>query len=218
VTVAKPPPEPWVADLLAELGLRRLPRWIDYDQKDEVTDQFADLVTRQLNIEARADEYDFAVLPWETHPGIPATEILEEVEREAVHAFEKKKKRGPLADLLDPENPMNKHPVGGVSLRSHLSDATWKLIGDVLSGRRKSKRGKPEMTADERRDTYAVHEAADDVEDVARILRGLYPEQDEADIRDRALAVAADRADMSKPETIATHRRRSKKGTRRLPK
>jgi hypothetical protein len=106
--------------------MSKVPQWVD---EDAVTK----LVKTALD-DAEADaEYEFAMRPWDTYPGIPGNELLEDMERYAVAAAERGEIR-PLADLLRPEHPFNEHPLfGGDPIRSQLSATTWTLVADFLS-------------------------------------------------------------------------------------
>jgi hypothetical protein len=185
--------------------MSKLPQWVDEDA-------VAELVKRALDDAEANAEYRFAMLPWDTHPGIPGNELLDHMEQDAVAAAERGE-IGPLADLLRPEHPMNMYPLfGGNPIRSHFSATTWTLVADLLTGERnprtgrlKGKPGRPKMTAEERR---APH--------IADILRELYPEQTPAQIHDRALSIAAGMRGVKSAETVKFHLNRARNDRRRI--
>jgi hypothetical protein len=196
--------------------MSKVPQWVD---EDAVTK----LVKTALD-DAEADaEYEFAMLRWDTHPGIPGNELLDRMERDAVAAAERGEIR-PLADLLRPEHPFNEHPLfGGDPIRSKLSATTWTLVADFLTGERnprtgrlKGKPGRPKMTAEERRAMNPVHDAADMVPEIADILRRFYPEQTPAQIHGRALSIAAGMKRVKSAETVKLHLNRAKNDRRRI--
>jgi hypothetical protein len=189
------------ADPRAGVVMVQRPPWRDEDG-------VAKLAIAELEDAALADECQFAMLPWDTHPSMPISEFFDGVEREAVAAF----KRGnvkPLAALLRPDHPMNKYPIKGRTLISTLAPSTWQLISDLLAGRRKGKRGRPRKTEEERRAINPVHDATDAVVVIEQILRKHYPEQDKQQIRDRALQIVEHRSGISQ-NTLAARLKRSK--------
>jgi hypothetical protein len=193
-----------------------VPQWMD---EDAVTK----LVEKELDDAESNAEYKFAMLPWDTHPGISGNELLHGMERDAVAAAERGD-IGPLADLLRPEHPLNEHPLfGGNPIRSHFSAMTWTLVADFLTGERnprtgrlKGKPGRSKMTAEERRAMNPVHDAADMVPVIADILLLHYPEQTPAQIRDRALSIAAGMKGVKSAETVNFHLNRAKNDRRRI--
>ena len=81
------------------------------------------------------------------------------------------------------------------------------LLGDPMYVREKPKpkrkRGRPQMTKDQRRQVFPVHDASDDAELIADILGRLYPTQTKDNILKRAAEIAA-RLFLS-PRTVAHH-------------
>jgi hypothetical protein len=189
-----------------------LPRWND---EAAVTKQ-TELVKEELEAAAMDEEREFYFLPWHTHPGVPVSEICAYAERNAVEAAERGRV-GQLADLLRPDNPMNRYPfVPGSPIRSLLSPTTWMLVADLLIGRHKRKPGRPKMTAEERRAMNPIHDADDMFPAIVDIVRRLYPKQTQADIRDRAMLIAARLTGVTKAETVKFHRSRAKNDRRRI--
>jgi hypothetical protein len=101
-------------------------------------------------------------------------------------------------------------------LRSRRAPSTWNLVADLLTGRQKGKVGRPKMTREERRAINPIHDAAELVPVISKILRRLYPKQTTTDIRDRALKFAADFYGIKDSETLRNHRARSRKDRRRI--
>jgi hypothetical protein len=191
---------------------RRLPRWSD----ERAVARLVDEEIEQAELEEERLFY--------THyapqlPGVPESQINVGIERDAVAAA----LRGniaELASLLDPEHPYNK--LRKIPIRSCLSPATWQLIVQFLTGERsrrsgqlKGERGRPPMSAEERRTTSPVHDAADEVSAIRHILGRLYSEQDHGQINDRAISIAAQRRGIA-TRTLAKYLSRPKKDRRRL--
>jgi hypothetical protein len=124
---------------------------------------------------------------WDQHPGIPASEIYQQMERDAIA----KAQLGDftsLVDLLRPEHPFNETPLGRpISAALLASRSALALIASRLAGTFKVRRGRRKMTQEERRAKAPVHDAADDVAAIMAILRKGYPKQSAAQIRDLAL-------------------------------
>jgi hypothetical protein len=180
--------------------------------------RLAPLVDEDLYRAADTEQYEFDMLPWDTHPGIPASEMFDDVERHAVEEATIRKNFAPLASLLRPEHPLNRYSfvVGGTVLRSHLSDETWTLVAERLCGRYKHGRGAPKMWAEKRRATYPAHDAADMVPAIRDTLRRWFPQQSASDIRDRALAIAAYLKGIKQGQTLKNLRARGKNNRRRI--
>ena len=118
-----------------------------------------------------------------------------------------------LAWLLDPKHPLN-HEGMVSALRTALAPSTYALIADILSGRRKRPKRRPRLSEHERRMRNPIHNAADEVPGIQRILRAWYPKQTKKQIYDRALYVVASRHQV-KSETLDVYLKRSKDDHRR---
>jgi|RhiMetdeSRZDD1v2_1073273.scaffolds.fasta_scaffold35305_6 hypothetical protein len=177
-------------------------------------DAVAKLAIHELKDAALELEYQFAMLPWETHPGVAAFEVFDGIEREALAEVERGNLK-PLAALLHPHHPMNKYPIYGRTLISALSPSTWELISDLLVGRRKRNRGRPRKTEEQRRAMNPVHDATDEVLLIEQILSEHYPEQNNRQIRDRALQIVERRSGIS--QDILAGRLKRSKSDHRLP-
>jgi hypothetical protein len=138
-------------------------------------------VERELESERLEREREFMLLRWDTFPGIPAEEIVRGMEREAIEAARHRNKK-PLQQLVSPDHPFNRSPIGGKPIRDQLSDEAWRL----LSAPRGS--GRPRMTPDQRRASNPVHDAAALVPVISDILRSAFPDQ--RNFHDRACAYA----------------------------
>jgi hypothetical protein len=143
-------------------------------------------------------EYEFYNLRWDTHPGIPMSEILDSIEHDAVMAAE----AGnfiPLGDLVERKNPL----FGDFkSVDWDLKPATKALIAQRLRGEHKVPRGKPRQTADQRRANNPIHDAAAEVPLILNILRQHFPGR--RGYRDRAIDIAAHRIGL-KRDRLAKH-------------
>jgi hypothetical protein len=100
------------------------------------------------------------------------------------------------------------------ALRTALAPSTYALIADILSGRRKRPKRRPRLSEHERRMMNPIHNAADEVPGIQRILRAWYPQQTEKQIYDRALYVVASRHQV-KLEALDAYLKRSKGDHRR---
>jgi hypothetical protein len=140
-------------------------------------------------------------------PDIPLSEIHRIAEQNAIDAFEGRNDVVPLAELLDPENPFNKRQ--SPSLRSSLAPETWRLVSDLLTGRRKRKIGRP-RTIQELRDPRLA-DAAIVFPRVSLILRKHW--HGEEKIRERAVEIAAQRFGKSSA-SLANYLNKSKKNRR----
>jgi hypothetical protein len=97
---------------------------------------------------------------------------------------------------------------------------TWTFFTSLLEvheprQQRRRPRGRPKMTEAERRKKYPVHDAADEVPLIVSILSLLYPERRSAEVRRRAVEVAAIRHSVSF-ETLLLHVNRPRKDRRRI--
>jgi hypothetical protein len=124
--------------------------------------------------------------------GIPVSAIYAHLEREAVERAEVGD-FGPLAELLRPEHPMNRYPIGK-SLRNRLSPATWHLIVRKLAtGQPRRNKGGQKKTPEERRASTRTHDAAEEVLLLDAVLRNAYPAQSAEQIRTAACNAVAPR-------------------------
>jgi hypothetical protein len=177
------------------------------------------LVQAELEENSSEEDRQFYLLPWETHPGVPADEIISDMEHQALDAW----RRGdlnPLTDLLRPEHPFNNYPFNGRLIRDQLSAEAWSLICDRLLGK-KRKRGRPKMTAEERRMHNPIHDMSDRVPAIENILRQHHPDQPASQVKERARAFAERLMGKDDPESagskVSDHLNRSKKDRARLP-
>jgi hypothetical protein len=108
-----------------------------------------------------------------------------------------------LAELLEPQ------------IFAALAASTRALIKEIVAGRRKRPAHKPKLTESERRARYPIHDAADEVPAVERMLRAWYPQQDARQIHDRALLVIERRHEL-RAGALANYLKRSKRDRRRL--
>jgi hypothetical protein len=196
-------------------------KWLaEEDDRNEAAAvaRLAPLVDEELYRAADTEQYEFDMLPWDTHPGIPASEMFDDVERHALEEATIHKNFAPLASLLRPEHPMSKHPPvgGGTALRSRLSDETWTLVADRLSGTYKHKSGAPKMSAEKRRAANPIHDAHDMMLRIKDVLRARFPAESESNIRDRAVSITVLlREDVSK-RRLRSYLARGKKDRRRI--
>jgi hypothetical protein len=174
-------------------------------------DAVADWAYRKLDDERSEQERQFYMLRWDTHPGIPMSEIHRWMVTDAV-AKARDGNFELLADLLRPEHPMNLHLAK--SIRETLPPEVWRLIADRLSGRLKVRRGRPRMTEEERRVLNPIHDAADDLPPIESILREAYPNQNAGQIHDRALHGVARHHEVSQ-DALENYVRRAKTDHRR---
>ena len=161
------------------------------------------------------EEYEFAQRRWDTHPGIPASEIHADMEGKAVERA-KIGDFGPLAVLLHPDHLMNKRPIGK-SIREALSPATWSLIARKLAtGLPKRSKGGQPKTAEQRRAQTDTHDAAAEAERIEDILRNAYcPEQSNEQIRTTACIAVEQRTGVEAGK-LANYLERSLDDPRRL--
>jgi hypothetical protein len=128
-------------------------------------------------------------------------------EQEAVEAAERGDPRK-LADLIErwrvyADSGAEPNPVV-------ISVATWKLVVEFLRGKRKRKRGRPRMSAEERTRLTATHDAALEFPAVKLVLKREYRGDESArNIHERALDVVARRHNMN-PSTLANHLNRAR--------
>jgi len=155
---------------------------------------------------------DWLAKAWETIPIKLGPAWYRLLESEAVDAAEGGNYER-LAWLLDPRHPLNDKGMAP-ALRTALAPSTYTLIADILSGRRKRPKRRPRLSEHERRLMNPIHDAADEVPGIQRILRAWYPKQTKKQIYDRALYVVASRRQV-KLETLDVHLKRSKDDHRR---
>jgi hypothetical protein len=102
-----------------------------------------------------------------------------------------------------------------------LSPEALRLIADLLlvnlpkASKLPLDRGRPKMTEAERRKASPVHDAADEVPLIIPILARMYPERSRAEVRRRAVEVAAIRHGVNF-ETLLLYVNRPRKDRRRI--
>lgn len=163
------------------------PRWTD-----EV--RVRQLVDETIEADELEAEREFYLLRWDTHPGIPARELWEDMERTAVAEAE----RGRFDALADLVQPADRMIAWLRSLGHDLGTQAKALVAGRLRGIKRG-RGRPPLTEDEKRALTPTHDAADEVPTIMLILRNHYPGQDAKQISDRAMAIAGERAHMETP-------------------
>jgi len=161
------------------------PRWSD----DEKVSAFVGKILDEAEAEA---EWRFAMLPWDTVPGIPASGIFEAIERDAIAAAEEGNFR-PLANLIDP-NSVQKHfieTIGRGQLR--IGPRAEALIASRLRGERRVKKGRgpPKKPIERRAAPSKSYYAAAELPRIEKLLRQHYPR--EKGIKARAISIAAGR-------------------------
>jgi hypothetical protein len=171
------------------------PKWND----EEAVAAYVNRLIQEADDEEERQHY---MRDWSSVPGIPMSELWESMERDAVAQAERGNFRK-LADLIDgggdPDLILpNGHPLPPnpliVELKSmgcRLGLRSEALIAGYLRGRR-GRRGRPKQTIEERRSSTRVHDAAAELKEIQDILRNNY--LGERDLRERAIAIAADRA------------------------
>lgn len=150
-------------------------------------------------------------------------------EREALDAW-RRGDRKPLASLVDPDDriidiALKKQGRPALRkdrpIRRRLSAETWTIIRDSLLGKLPGKRGRPKLTAEERRILNPIHDAADSVLAIERILRQHYQNQPASQVKDRAYALAEKLNGIDNPQSAGSKVRdylnSSKKDRRRSP-
>jgi hypothetical protein len=145
-------------------------------------------------------------------PDLTASELFARMERNAVEAAERGDFK-PLAEMLKQKNPLIKWLRRDLKL--HLGPKADALLAERITGEDRGKRGRgrPKQTVEQRHINTPVHGAANEVEDIERILRRHYP--DEKKIRERAITVAAERAGIRR-QTLVNYLK-SKRRIRHLP-
>lgn len=192
----------------------KLPDWKDESElTNYVTRAIEDLLDVSKDWDKLCADYGLERWPFYNDDYVPRIQPWDMLESEAVEAAEGGN-YGPLAELLDPKHPLN-HPQINPPIRVSLAASTYALIADILSGRRKKPAHRPKLTEIERRAINPIHEAADEVHAVQRMLRAWYPEQTAQQIYSRTLEIVACRHKV-KSETLAAHLKRSKGDRRRL--
>ena len=155
-----------------------IPKWTD---DDAVAVFVTDLIEQS--------ERDFDTLAWDTHPGLPASEIFESMERSAIAAAEGNN-FGPVTELMEGRNPLVRW-LGMKGFR--LGPRALALIAGRLRGER-GRRGRPKQTPEDRFTNTPSHGAAIEFDMIEEILKRSFPGQ--KGIRDRAIALAADRSNI----------------------
>jgi hypothetical protein len=150
---------------------------------------------------------------YRTEPGIPASELHASMERSAVEAAKERRDFKELADIAALRNPFIRWLR--TDLKIPLGPEAAALIAERITGKDRGKRGRgrPKQTVEQRHINTPVHGAANEVEDIERILRRHYP--DEKKIRERAITVAAKRAGIRR-QTLVNYLK-SKRRIRHLP-
>ena len=191
---------------------KKTPPWADDDAVYK-------LVQAKLEENALEEERQFYLGRWDTYPDRPADEVTGEIEQQALDAW-RRGNPNPLTDLLRPEHPLNRHGWFGRPFRDQLSSEAWSIICDRLLGK-PLKRGRPKSTDDERRALNPVHDAADMVPAIERILWHHYPKQLTPHVKDYARAFAERLMGKDDPESagskVSNHINRSKRDRARLP-
>jgi hypothetical protein len=88
-----------------------------------------------------------------------------------------------------------------------------KLVAEITSERRRGKR--PVMTQEERRTRNPIHDAAVEVHILKPRLKLLYPEQSRKAVHERAIKIAATRADID-TEKLTRYLARSRSSPQRI--
>jgi hypothetical protein len=131
----------------------------------------------------------------------------------------------PLANLLRPLGGMLEFGIPDEvnPAIEKLSPETWMIIVQFLTGQRnlktgklKGKRGPRKKKEEERRRDNPVHNAADFVPAVTAILQRLYPTKGKAEIKRRAIEVAAWLEYPTRPAMLERHLRRPPGDRRRI--
>jgi hypothetical protein len=130
--------------------------------------------------------------------------------------------REPLARLL---TPISVPELGYCAVNpeiARLRPETWNFIADIVRGRLNPKTGRmmgepgrPKKSADAKRRDTPTYDAAEHVPVIQAILRGMFPDKDNNQIRDRAIILAAFNWRME-TETLARHLSRPAGDRRRL--
>ncbi|MGE3160106.1 MAG: hypothetical protein AB7K78_25730, partial [Xanthobacteraceae bacterium] len=120
------------------------------------------------------------------HPGIPLSEILDHMEAEAVAAARQGNFR-PIADIIEKRNPLFEHGPDW-----HMGPKANALVAARLRGELNLGRGTPKKSEEQRRMDNPVHDAADEVGWITKLLVDNYP--NEKGHRERSITVAAKRA------------------------
>jgi hypothetical protein len=167
---------------------RKPPPWIEEEKVRAWVDE-------ELEYQADMEEYYFAMLPWDTAPGIRPSDFRDSNERKAVEAAQRGDV-GPLVSFISPPDNLKNSARMSMSLRLE----TWRLIVEFLTGRRnlgngklRGKGGRPKMSSDERRAKNPNHDAVDLSQKIQAMLRRLYPDQPAEQINPLADEIAADR-------------------------
>jgi hypothetical protein len=170
---------------------REPPPWRD----EALSEAVADWANAELDEGDLEAERQFCTLAWDTHPGVPASEIFADAERDAVRAFEKRGDLGPLVQLLDQGHPFNSPAAtfGRRPISQGLAPETSQLVADVLAGRRKRPSRRPPLTSDERRALNPIYDAEADARRLEAIIGEAYREKDKEAILNQALHAAARR-------------------------
>jgi hypothetical protein len=190
-----------------EHQMRKPPRWI----KGKAVTRFVEELLEEAELEAEREHY---MRRWDTHPGIPLSELCTIIERDAVEATQRGQP-DELCDLVRSNHPMNIHLRP--PLRSRLTPNTFDLLADIASGNHKRRVGRPKMADDERRMMNPIHDAAELVPQIEYILHEHFLSQSGVDIWDKATEIAAKRHGVKNVETLRNHLRRSHSDRRRLP-
>src|SRR4249919_3563843 len=138
------------------------------------------------------------------YPGFKESKLLLWIESDAADAAKRGNFR-PLAELMEPENPLIKM----LTAKFRLSTGTLAIVAKKLRGGGVGKHGRPRKSIEERYASSKCHGAADELPDIIRILRKYYPNEK---VREKAIDIAARRAGIN-ASTLSNYLR----SDRRLP-
>ena len=212
------------------------PRWIE---EKEVIKRVSEEIAEMHRL-AYVEQATFRFPPVKG-PKLPSSPVrtdaeMAEAERVAVAAARKGNFK-PLAALIEPilTRTGGKLDLVNNPAVAKLKPDTWGTVAMILLGdpmfvrekpKPKRKRGGQKKTEEQRRLINPMHDAAEDGELIADILRQLYPEQTEANILERAAKIAApfevtesglkDRRLRVDSDSLFTHLRRPRKDRRRI--
>ena len=193
--------------------MEKIPQW---------DDEAAGLkrVNQEIEGYVKDEEYEFMVHRLPLLPDLTLAEVYAMAIQAAVETAERGGGVADLAALLRSDYPLNKGPY---NIRGALTPAILDLMSDFLTGARnprtgkpKGQRGAPKKSEEERREQNPVHDAADEFPIIRSFVKRLWPEQKEADVRERASTFAAARNGVKDVETLSTHLNRPKNDRRRI--
>jgi hypothetical protein len=136
------------------------PPWRDKEAVINFVDELLDEAERLATIEDASR--------MEHHPGIPYSELIARVERDAVNMATKHGDYQPLISLIDPRNPMPP---------ARLSPSTFALIRDIMNGEHKRPANRPPLAEEVKRVFDPIYDAVDEVRRIQAILEDAYPKK-----------------------------------------